>query len=210
MKRLVLSVNPVVILVQETMTSSLDACETFLKLFPAWNICGLNADGTFGGLLVAWNSSKASFKPYVTIVGILLEGIFLGLQRPIKILNIYGPYNLREVFWDNVVCSGLLSDPHLILAGDLNFTLSPNEVWGLGHLSDPLSGYFQKIFVDALLVHIVPSVLVPTWFNGRHGKAGLAKRLDRFFMAEGLCQDCFRFRSWSCASGILDHKQVFL
>lgn len=50
----------------------------------------------------------------------------------------------------------------------------------------------------------------PTWNNGKVGKAGIAKRLDRFLMAEELCSSIGCFRSWSVASGVSDHRPIVL
>ena len=60
------------------------------------------------------------------------------------------------------------------------------------------------------LVDIVPNVLCQTCLNGRCGEEGLVKILDRFFLAEDLCENFGKFRSWSHSLGILDHKVVLL
>ena len=101
--------------------------------------------------------------------------------------NIYGPYSNRKCFWDWLKAFGLLSLPHLILAVDLNFTWSTDEVWGSGRSLDLLWDYFSTLFDDAQLVDVSLTVISPTWSNGRCGLVGIAKRLDIFFMAESLC-----------------------
>ena len=101
------------------------------------------------------------------------------------------------VFWDNIVHSGLLNDPSLILAGDLNLTLSSTKIWGSINVVDPLANYFRENFENAKLFDVVPSVMVPTWSNGRIGNASIAKRIDRFLMSEGLHDIMGRFRSWA-------------
>lgn len=70
--------------------------------------------------------------------------------------------------------------------------------------------FFLQLFDKENLLDIVPSVLVPTWSNGRCGKAGIAKRLDRFLMAENIRGLVGRYRSWSYAVGYFDHKAVSL
>ena len=57
-----------------------------------------------------------------------MEGKLKGFSSMVCILNIYGPYSNRKLFWDQLVDSGLLLDLSLILAGDLNFTTSLSEV----------------------------------------------------------------------------------
>ena len=45
--------------------------------------------------------------------------------------------------------SGFLQLHNLILAGDLNLTLSPGKFWGAGRQEDALADYFKKLFDDA-------------------------------------------------------------
>lgn len=47
----------------------------------------------------------------------------------------------------------------------------------------------------------VPGLMEDAW---------IAKRLDRFFMAEGLCEELGKFRSWSLETGFLNHRAVLL
>ena len=75
---------------------------------------------------------------------------------------------------------------------------------------DAFVDYFIKLFDDAQLNDIVPAVLSPTWSNGRAGRGGIAKNLDRFLMADGLCEDTGKFRSWSLATGFSNHRVVHL
>ena len=138
--------------------------------------------------------------------GLLLERNLLGFKRTVRILNIYGPYHHREEFWDKVMESGILNDPSLIVVGDLNFTLSASKVWGNGNHYDPLADYFRVALENA---H-TPSVLVPSWSNGRVGKVGLDKRLDRFIIDEDLSSSVGRYKSWSLAVGLSHHKPVIL
>lgn len=60
----------------------------------------LDAQGHSGGLLAAWNLAKADLRSFATWAGLLLEGKFRGLDVPIRILNVYDPYNDRQVFWE--------------------------------------------------------------------------------------------------------------
>ena len=81
---------------------------------------------------------------------------------------------------------GLLEAENLILAGDLNLTTSPKEMWGEKASIDPLLRFFNHIFYKNSLVDMKPAELLPTWTNWRLGPAGIAKRLDQFLIAEEL------------------------
>ena len=144
------------------------------------------------------------------MVGILLHGHLLGFQQPIDLLNIYGPYDNRQVFWDPVKSVDLLDLPFLILAGDLNFTWSAEEVWGTGRPCNPRVDYFISLFEDSNLQDISPVVVSPTWYNGRVGSHSISKRLDIYFMAEDLCGALGNYRTWHMSSGILDHRAIIL
>jgi len=41
-----------------------------------------------------------------------------------SMINIYGPYTDRVLFWEDLKSAGVFSDPLLMIGGDLNFTLS--------------------------------------------------------------------------------------
>ena len=98
---------------------------------------------------MVWNPLLDHLKDFETCVGILLIGKLKGLDITFHILNIYGWCSNRICFWDLVKSFGLLPLPHLILAGELNFTWSSNEVWGAGHSLNPLLDYFSSLFGDA-------------------------------------------------------------
>jgi hypothetical protein len=63
-------------------------------------------------------------------------------------------------------------------------------------LTDPLAIFFKDLFDNSSLVDVAPTELVPTWRNGRIGDSSIAKRLDRFFVAEDLIGPAMRYRSW--------------
>ena len=125
-------------------------------------------------------------KAYHTLAGILLKVSMRGWSLPFSILNVYGPYLHRDTFWNVVASGGLLSTPNLILAGDLNFTLSASEIWGAKAIVDPLGPTLSTLFSAHHLVDIAPSCAGPTWRNGRAGEAGISKRLDRFLLSDHL------------------------
>ena len=119
------------------------ACDYFLKLRPSWRVSAWDSNGLSGGTLVAWNPQMADLKAFITTAGIMVEGHFLGYLKVIRILNNYAPYNISQEFWENIFQSALLDDRSLIVAGDLNLTLSMDEVWGAEKSKDPLS-YFSR------------------------------------------------------------------
>jgi hypothetical protein len=86
------------------------------------------------------------FKLLVQLQGFYwMAGLKLS-KSTFKLLNCYAPYKDREPFWKTLFDSGLLHEDNLIIGGDLNFTLSANEVWGATARTDPLAD-----FIDSLL-----------------------------------------------------------
>ena len=59
--------------------------------------------------------------------------------------------------------------PNLIIGGDLNLTLTSNEVWGKNARLDSLGPYFNHIFEQKGLVDLAPLKIMPTWRNRRCG-----------------------------------------
>ena len=75
-----------------------------------------------------WNPLVVWCKYFLTVTGIFLKARFRGVHCIWNCLNIYAPYLKREIFWDQVVSNGLFNLCILVIAGDLNFTLSYVEV----------------------------------------------------------------------------------
>jgi hypothetical protein len=137
------------------------------------------------------------------------DGVHLPDKRKISFLNAYGPCSSRRKFWESVETKGILARDDLILAGDLNFTTSVDEVWGVGAFPDPLEGFFRNLFDKNHLVDVQPAELVPTWRNGRLGAHGIQKRLDRVYVSEALMVESTRYRSWVVHPFFSDHAPVF-
>jgi hypothetical protein len=72
----------------------------FMQHFhPSWLTCAASSMGTSRGLLVSWDPAFFNLSPMLIPGGILLSGFILELNRPINLLNVYGPCVDRKVFW---------------------------------------------------------------------------------------------------------------
>ena len=96
------SLCPDMILLQETMCSTFPALYAFSKLLPNWEFCATSASGLSGGLLTAWNPRMVRCRAYETPTGILVKAKFRGMVDILDIINCYGPYKDREIFWDRI------------------------------------------------------------------------------------------------------------
>ena len=141
-KRVLEKVGSNIVLLQETMSSSHPALLAFSKIHPGWEYCALSSSGLLGGLLATWNPRCFKIKAFITMAGILLKVQVRGSSMNLSLLNSYGPYSNRESFWNLAAQGGFLSQPNLVLSGDLNLTLSSNEFWGRKARPDPLAPFF--------------------------------------------------------------------
>ena len=78
-------------------------------------------------------------------------------------MNCYASYRGRQLFWNEVLDSGILEDPSLILGGDLNLVRASREVWGTHFRLNPLTGWFNQLLLEAKLINTLPTLLMPTW-----------------------------------------------
>jgi len=97
-----------------------------------------------------------------------------------------------------------------IRRGDLNFTTSSREIWGVHAKSDPLHTYFNQLIQEEGLVDVEPVKLLPTWRNDRRGQDHIAKRLDRFLISEDLALLGLKYNTCLCQQKISDHVTVVL
>ena len=67
------------------------------------------------------------------------------------LLNVYAPFYDRS-YWETLNKVGALDHDNLILAGDLNLTLTAGEVWGQNARMDTLANYFNSLFEQKKLL----------------------------------------------------------
>jgi hypothetical protein len=202
--------RPDIVFLQETLVNEHKARAFMLKFRPTWVSCAVSSVGSSGGLLVAWDPSLFNLCPFLTCGGILLSGLNKATKRIINLLNVYGPCTERKEFWIKLANSGLLLLRNLVIAGDLNFTLSSGEIWGGSATSGSLAGFFNLLLQDHKLLDIKPDTIVPTWRNGRVGLEAIAKRLDRFLISEELLLEVKLHRTWVEYPFVSDHAPILL
>ena len=87
-----------IILIQETMSPGVEACDYFLNIFPSCEVCAFDAIGLSNGSLAIWNPLMVSLCRFNTCDGILLVDRVNTFDQEFNILNCYGPYKYRMYF----------------------------------------------------------------------------------------------------------------
>jgi exonuclease III len=209
-RRLLEQSKPDIIFLQETLTGAQKSRDFMFLFRPSWYTVAVSSIGNSGGLLVSWDPSVFYLSSSLTTGGILCMGRCLADSREIALLNIYGPCTDRKRFWSLLNDSGILSIPLLIAGGDLNLILSDTENWGGGLVLGATVDFYRNIFASNKLTDILPEQLVPTWRNGRSGSTAIARRLDRFLVAEDYMFSNVLPVTWMEHPFISDHAPIFL
>ena len=146
----------------ETMCDHTHSLLSFAKFRPGWEFCATDSLSLSRGLLTTWDPSVFCCKTFVSPSGILVKAVFRNQPLELSCLNCYGPYHNRTVFWEAIVNEGIFDHTNLIIAHDLNFTLSDVEIWGNFAHIDPLSPYFVQLLVRNNMVDTVSTCISPT------------------------------------------------
>ena len=202
--------HPDVILLQETLGVGEVIRERLESWLPGWSFVTLDARGRSGGLAVGWNNRCVKMlNSWGTEAVLGVEVFSEELGMSLLVVNVYGPYINRVPFWDSLLQNPLVTSDTVVMGGDFNLSLGHNEVWGPHAQVDSLAGYFVQKLVEKGLLDIEPVKIKPTWRNNRSGDARVAKRIDRFLVAEQLVDRFFLVRQWVGSGGLSDHFPIF-
>ena len=93
----------------------------------------------------------------------------------------------KKSFWQSIQdCLSSQNIDNIILAGDLNITLSFKEKKGGSIVRDPLRETVEDIISNWDLEDVKPSRRNFTWTNSRLGPGHIVARLDRFLIHHSL------------------------
>eukprot|EP00253_Pinus_taeda_P030972 PITA_30972 len=181
------------------------------SLLPGWVFIAMDASGHSGGLAIGFEEGRVKVINHWGMKNVLgMEVLSPDFTFPITLVNIYGPCQGREPFWEELMTKTVMKSPLMILGGDLNFSLGRAEAWGPFAREDPLSDFFFNLVTENNLIGPSPIKLKPTWRNRKIGEDRIAKRLDRFLFAESLSSKVPMIRQWVEEIGNSDHFPIFL
>lgn len=172
-----------IISLQETLGEVNHITRILGNLKPSWTFLSLDAVRRSGGLALGFNPCSINLKSAWGgrgFIGIDIFSVDLGMD--LRAINIYGPCQGREAFWNQLLNLSITLFENIIIGGDLKFSIGFSESWGSSAQIDPLSDTMGKILEQALLADIPMTRPLPTWRNKRVGEAALARRVDIFLI----------------------------
>jgi len=126
--RLSESVSVDIILLQEIFGPTDTITDSLSSIVPGWQFLAMDSTGRSGGLAIGINPS--SIKAQASCGGQGFMGIDLfskDLGTCLRVINIYGPCQHRENFWNHLLNLSILTADNIIIGGDLNFSLGYSE-----------------------------------------------------------------------------------
>eukprot|EP00253_Pinus_taeda_P026957 PITA_26957 len=176
-----------------------------------WIFHALDVSGRSGGIAVGFKQCSINLKNIWGGGGFLGADIYSrDLEEEMRIINVYGPCQNRELYWRKLLSTPFLLEDNVILGGDLNFSLGFSESWGHQAQIDPLSDFFEHLLEIHHWIDIPSAKIQHTWRNNRTGDQSLARRLDRFIIKEAFHNSHPRSRQWVSSGGISDHRPIYL
>jgi len=200
-----------IILLQETLGLADPIIASLSSIIPGSQFSAMDSTGRLRGLVIGFNS--ASIKAQASWGGQGFMGLDLfsaDLGTCLRVINIYGPCQERESFWNHTLSLSLFTTNNINIGGDLNFSLGYSESWGSMAQVDSITGYTTDLLERHNLIDVPMHKPLPTWKNRRIGEAALARRLDRFTMKGTLIQHMHYYNRWVGTDGISDHYAIYL
>lgn len=113
--------------------------------------------------------------------------------------------------WDSIRELAETEDlANIIIAGDLNLTLSTAEKRGGSIVRDPAREWAEDLLQDWDLIDIKPSLGKYTWSNKRLGPGHIAARLDRFLVQISFLLLGLDIRMHILPCSVSDHRPIKL
>ena len=126
------------------------------------------------------------------------------------LLNLYTPSHDCKEFWDGLFRLEIIDRAHLLLGGDINFTLYASDSQVQRSIKGILDDRFSHQVHIRHLVYIEPDLLGTTLLN-KHSSGGfISKRLDHFLLSEDFLISLTSYRSSNLKVGHFYHFPILL
>lgn len=166
------------------------------------------------GLGTLWDSNKFDLIRSTSYIHwIFIEFLQKDTGHKVILFNIYVPalFSERRNCWEQIqdyLTSHLLDN--IILARDLNITLSDRGKRGSSKVRDPSREWVEDIISEWDLEDIKPLRGNFTWTNKRLGPGHITARLDRFLVQHSLLLIGLSASSQILSFGASNHKPILL
>ena len=152
-----------IILLQETLGLAEYITCSLQSLVPRWNFVALDALGRSRGLAIGYNPKSIRVDASWGGSGFMGIDFFSAeLSKTLRIVNVYGPCQQREHFWHHLLNLSLLAPNHIIIGGDLNFSLGFSESWGSSAPVDAIRGHMKNLLDHTNFIDIPMHKPLPT------------------------------------------------
>jgi hypothetical protein len=84
----------------------------------------LDAEGFSVGLIIGWNHNVSLINYFSIHLGLCTEVYNKFLDLIPTLLNLYGPYEGKQIYWDNCFSFECFKVENLTIGGDLNLMLN--------------------------------------------------------------------------------------
>jgi hypothetical protein len=102
LKRHITSLKPNVKLIQETICSGEKAKEIFSSWLENWSFCTIHVEWILGGILTGWSPDFKSLSSSSFPSSLSVNSRFKYSDNVFSVINIYGPYDDRVSYWEDL------------------------------------------------------------------------------------------------------------
>jgi hypothetical protein len=118
--------------------------------------------GKFGGLLTCQRIKSLKWtNSFFVVLGIGVELYSLEQGMTFSMINLYGPYEERIPFRENLLGHQFMIIRNIIMGGVLNFTVKKVEIWAKLSREDPMVDFFTQKCEEVGLVNVEPMKCTP-------------------------------------------------
>jgi exonuclease III len=214
LRDLVRLVRPEVLLIQETKMEEEDLLRVSNSFWKKGPGRAVSARGASGGLATFWDSSNLELVEEAGTTHWLFTKLYhKGSGHLVSLFNLYVPVlvNEKKECWDSLKSFlNMQNTENLVVAGDLNVTLSLAEKKGGSIVRDPAREWVEDLMSEWELEDIPPTNGKFTWSNKRLGPGHIAARLDRFLIQSSFLTIGLRETSKILPHYTSDHKPISL
>ena len=174
----------------------------------------ISSKGASGGIATFWDSTKFELvNEECSDHWIFTSILHQDSGQQVSLFNMYVPnlFSEKRSCWDSLdLFLSQHSPRNIIIAGDLNVTLSIEEKKGGSIVRDQAREWVEDIILHWDLMDIKPPSGKFTWSNKRLGPGHIAAHLDRFLIHSNFLSSGLLATSKILPNCTSDHKPILL